>query len=63
MQGEGGPGCVRIEALRCDFYSHFLPSLMSTDTGEFIDPKMFLTAQYCGHCHQEAQYESSQRQH
>lgn len=32
----------------------FLPSNAQTDTGEFIDPKSFLTAQYCGHCHQES---------
>src|SRR4051812_24074382 len=32
----------------------FLPSNMTTDTGEFIDPKSFPTAKYCGHCHQEA---------
>ena len=32
----------------------FLPSNMTTDTGEFIDPKSFPTAQYCGHCHNEA---------
>ena len=34
--------------------SPFLPSNMTTDTGEFIDPKNFQTAAYCGHCHQEA---------
>ena len=27
---------------------------MTTDNGEFIDPKDFPTAQYCGHCHQES---------
>jgi hypothetical protein len=32
----------------------FLPSNAATDTGQFIDPSSFLTAQYCGHCHQEA---------
>jgi Tfp pilus assembly protein PilF len=32
----------------------FLPSNATTDTGEFLDPKLFLTAEYCGHCHQEA---------
>ena len=32
----------------------FVPSLAKTDTGEFIDPKNFPTAEYCGHCHQEA---------
>jgi tetratricopeptide (TPR) repeat protein len=34
--------------------AHFLPSNATTDTGEFIDPKSFPTAKYCGHCHQEA---------
>jgi Flp pilus assembly protein TadD len=34
--------------------SHFLPSNMSTDTGAFVDPKTYPTAEYCGHCHQEA---------
>jgi tetratricopeptide (TPR) repeat protein len=32
----------------------FLPSNATTDTGQFIDPKAFLTADYCGHCHQES---------
>ena len=32
----------------------FLPSNMQTDNGQFIDPKDFPTAQYCGHCHQAA---------
>ena len=31
----------------------FLPSNATTDTGEFLDPKSFLTAEYCGHCHEE----------
>ena len=43
--------------------AHFLPSLMTTDTGEFIDPKSFPTAQYCGHCHQEAQHQWRQSAH
>lgn len=34
--------------------SPFLPSNLTTDNGEFIDPKSFPTAQYCGHCHKEA---------
>ncbi len=34
--------------------SPFLPSNARTDTGEFLDPKSFPTAQYCGHCHQES---------
>ena len=32
----------------------FLPSNATTDTGEFLDPKTFPDANYCGHCHQEA---------
>src|SRR5258705_10233599 len=32
----------------------FLPSNAMTDTGEFMDPKTFPTAEYCGHCHQES---------
>jgi hypothetical protein len=28
----------------------FLPSNITTDNGEFIDPKSFATAQYCQHC-------------
>ncbi len=39
---------------RTDKNHPFLPSNMQTDTGEFIDPKSFPTAQYCGHCHQES---------
>src|SRR5664280_1397558 len=36
--------------------TYFLPSLATTDTGEFIDPKNFATAKYCGHCHQAVSY-------
>jgi len=43
--------------------AHFLPSNMTTDTGEFIDPNSFPTAQYCGHCHQEAQHQWRQSAH
>ncbi len=45
-------------AARYDFHygqaTPFLPSNAQTDTGEFIDPKSFPTAQYCAHCHQES---------
>jgi tetratricopeptide (TPR) repeat protein len=41
----------------------FLPSNMTTDTRKFIDPKSFATAQYCGHCHQEAHAEWRQSAH
>ena len=34
--------------------SPFVPSNATTDTGEFLDPKVFPTAEYCGHCHQES---------
>jgi Flp pilus assembly protein TadD len=41
----------------------FLPSLARTDTGEFINPKAFPTAKYCGHCHQEAHAQWRQTAH
>ncbi|SEG52316.1 Tetratricopeptide (TPR) repeat [Bryocella elongata] len=41
----------------------YLPSNATTDTGAFIDPKNFPTAQYCGHCHQEAHAEWRQSVH
>ena len=43
--------------------NHFLPSNATTDNGEFIDPKSFPTAQYCGHCHQEAHEQWRQSVH
>ena len=43
--------------------SHFLPSNMTTDTGQFMDPKTFPTAQYCGHCHQESHREWRESAH
>ena len=41
----------------------FLPSNMTTDNGEFIDPKSFPTAQYCAHCHQETHAQWRQSAH
>ena len=41
----------------------FLPSNATTDTGQFIDSKTFLSAKYCGHCHQEAYAEWRQTAH
>jgi tetratricopeptide (TPR) repeat protein len=41
----------------------FLPSNATTDTGEFIDPKSFPTAEYCGHCHQQVYAEWRQTAH
>ena len=41
----------------------FLPSNATTDTGEFINSKSFPTAEYCGHCHQQAYAEWRQTAH
>jgi len=41
----------------------FLPSNATTDTGQFLDPKSFPTAKYCGHCHQQAYAEWRQTAH
>jgi Flp pilus assembly protein TadD len=41
----------------------FLPSNATTDTGEFLDPKTFPDAAYCGHCHQEAHKQWRQSAH
>src|SRR6202789_1472769 len=35
----------------------FLPSNATSSTGQFLSPKSFPTAQYCGHCHQEAYHQ------
>ena len=41
----------------------FLPSNMTTDTGEFINPKSYASAQYCEHCHKEAYHEWRESAH
>ncbi len=41
----------------------FFPSNATTDNGEFIDPKSFPTAEYCGHCHQQVYAEWRQSVH
>lgn len=41
----------------------FKPSNATTDTGQFIDPKSFPTAAYCGHCHEQAHAEWQQSVH
>src|SRR5690348_11148088 len=41
----------------------FLPSNATTDTGQFINSKSFLTAEYCGRCHREAYAEWRQSAH
>lgn len=35
----------------------FLPSNATSANGQFLRPKSFPTAQYCGHCHQEAYHQ------
>jgi tetratricopeptide (TPR) repeat protein len=41
----------------------FLPSNATDVTGQFMSPKSFPTAQYCGHCHQEAYHQWRQSAH
>ncbi len=41
----------------------FLPSNANTYNGQFISPKNVLTAQYCGHCHQESLHQWRQSAH
>ena len=41
----------------------FLPSKATTYNGEFISPKTFPSAQYCGHCHQESYHQWRQSAH
>jgi tetratricopeptide (TPR) repeat protein len=43
--------------------SPFLPSNATSSSGQFISPKSFLTAQYCGHCHQESYHQWRQSAH
>ena len=43
--------------------SPFLPSNATSSTGQFVSPKAFPTAQYCGHCHQEAFHQWRQSVH
>jgi len=43
--------------------SPFLPSNATSSNGQFLDPKSFPTAQYCGHCHQEAYRQWRQSAH
>jgi tetratricopeptide (TPR) repeat protein len=41
----------------------FLPSNATSSNGQFLSPKSFPTAQYCGHCHQEAYHQWRQSAH
>jgi tetratricopeptide (TPR) repeat protein len=43
--------------------SPFLPSNATSYNGEFLSPKNFPTAQYCGHCHQESYHQWRQSAH
>lgn len=41
----------------------FLPSNATSANGQFLNPRSFYTAKYCGHCHQEAYNEWRQSAH
>jgi tetratricopeptide (TPR) repeat protein len=41
----------------------FLPSNATSSNGQFLSPRSFYTAQYCGHCHQEAYHQWRQSVH
>jgi tetratricopeptide (TPR) repeat protein len=41
----------------------FLPSNAMTVNGQFLSPKSFPTAEYCGHCHKEAYHQWRQTAH
>jgi tetratricopeptide (TPR) repeat protein len=41
----------------------YLPSNATSSNGQFMSPKAFPTAQYCGHCHQEAYHQWRQSIH
>ena len=43
--------------------SPFLPSNATSANGQFVSPRSFYTAEYCGHCHQEAYREWRQSVH
>jgi Flp pilus assembly protein TadD len=68
--GDAGAQHVEYSQNVTEHYSYrfgadkpFLPSNAATDTGQFIDSKSFVTAKYCGHCHQEAYAEWRQTAH
>lgn len=41
----------------------FSPSNATSANGQFLSPKAFYTAEYCGHCHQEAYHQWRQSVH
>jgi tetratricopeptide (TPR) repeat protein len=43
--------------------SPFLPSNAMSVNGQFLSPKSFPTAEYCGHCHKEAYHQWRQTAH
>jgi tetratricopeptide (TPR) repeat protein len=43
--------------------SPFLPSNATDTNGQFVSPKSFYSAEYCGHCHQEAYHQWRQSIH
>ena len=43
--------------------SPFLPSNATTANGQFVSPKSFYTAEYCGHCHKESYHQWRQSAH
>jgi tetratricopeptide (TPR) repeat protein len=43
--------------------SPFLPSNAMSANGQFLNPKAFYTAEYCGHCHKEAYHQWRQSVH
>jgi tetratricopeptide (TPR) repeat protein len=43
--------------------SPFLPSNATSANGQFLSPRSFYTAQYCGHCHQESFHQWRQSVH
>ena len=43
--------------------SPFLPSNATSSDGQFMNPKSFATAEYCGHCHQEAYHQWRESAH
>ncbi len=43
--------------------SPFLPSNATSANGQFLSPKSFPTAEYCGHCHKEAYHQWRQSVH
>ena len=41
----------------------FLPSNATSSNGQFLSPRSFYTAQYCGHCHQQSYHQWRQSVH